>query len=127
MQRQECERIYRDFVARILASRSAWSVSCCGEIVAVHGGPMMCVPLFPDRVSADYFTTRYWPDLAPISVTLRELTRTHLPFFAEVRVPVGISIAPLPDAIVLSPRRLRRDLLAREGREDLAIVPASDA
>ena len=127
MSSQDLEQIYRDFVSRILIARRVWSVSCCGEIVAVHGGPRICVPLFPDRASARYFTTRYWPDLQPVSLSLRELIETHLPFFTDARVPVGLGIAPLENAIALSPERLRKDLIAAQAGEGTPSLPALDA
>jgi hypothetical protein len=104
-----------------------WSVSCCGEIVAVPAGPIVCVPLFPDRSSADYFTARHWPNLAPVSLSLRELIRSQLPFLAEAQVPVGVGVAPRPDAIVLSPVRLRKDLLAADANAELPSARPIDA
>ncbi len=118
MARQEVEQIYQDFVARIVLSGRVWSVSCCGEIVAVPAGPILCVPLFPDRASARYFSARHWPDLEPVALSLRRLVRSQLPLCAEAQIPIGVGIAPQPEAIVLSPIRLCRDLIAAETPQD---------
>jgi hypothetical protein len=106
------KRLYVDFLAQIVTSREVWSLSCCGDLVVVTGGGAGCFPLWPDLVSAEFFSTRHWPDLAPAKLTLRTLLRVYLRELARARIPVGVGVAPHPDAVMLEASRLRRDILA---------------
>jgi hypothetical protein len=112
----EYARVYDFFIASAVASRSVWSLECCGDVVAVGGGGVGCLPLWPERESADYFVERNWPDLHPVQLPLRLLLRTYLPMLAAAGLPAGVGVAPFPNAVLVPARRLRRDLLrARRG------------
>jgi hypothetical protein len=104
-------RVYAFFVASAASSRTVWSLECCGDVVAVGGGGVGCLPLWPEEESAAFFAARNWPDLHPVQLSLRLLLRTYLPMIAEAGLPAGVGVAPFPNAVLVPARRLRRDLL----------------
>jgi hypothetical protein len=106
----EARLVYVEFIARVVASREVWSLSCGGDLVVVAGPQAGCFPLWPDQASAEFFR-RHWPNLEPAKLTLRLLIRVYLRELARAGIPVGIGVAPHPDAVVLEASRLRRDFL----------------
>jgi hypothetical protein len=108
----EARLVYLDFIARVVASREVWSLRCCGDFVVVTGAEAGLFPLWPDHASAEFFSTRHWPGLEPAKLTLRLLLRVYLRELERAGIPVGVGVAPHPDAVVLEAKRLRRDFIA---------------
>jgi hypothetical protein len=112
VQPHEARLVYTEFLAQAVTAREVWSLGCNGELVVVTGADVGCFPLWPDLASAEYFQARNWPKLQPAKVTLRLLIRVVLRALAEQRIPVGVGVAPHPDAVFVDAERVRRDLLA---------------
>ena len=109
-------RVYSWFVSEVAASGRVWGLGCCGDLVAVHGDETPVVfPLWPDAESARSCASEFWPDLQTTEISLSRLLR-YLPELDREGIAVGIGVAPYPEALVVSPRRLRRSLLERRGR-----------
>jgi hypothetical protein len=109
-------RVYSWFVSEVAASGRAWGLGCCGDLVAVHGDETPVVfPLWPDAESARACASEHWPDLQTTEIPLSRLLR-YLPELEREGIAVGLGVAPYPDALVVTARRLRRSLLERRGR-----------
>jgi hypothetical protein len=109
---KDAATIYAHFLVSALETRRAVGLTCHGEFVAVTGngeGPV-CFPLWPELESAHYFAKLHWPDLVPTELTLRRLVADWLPGLAEAGIPVGIGLAPYPEAVAVPAERLQRDL-----------------
>jgi hypothetical protein len=109
---QEAKLVYAGFIAQAVLSRSVWSLQCCGDLVVLTGAEAGFFPLWPDLESARFCSAQHWPGLEPTRLALKALIRMHLGALAESRIPVGIGVAPHPEAVVLEASRLRRDLIA---------------
>ena len=83
-----------------------------GDLCGVYGADLLVFPLWPDLESARYFADRHYPDLEICEISLRHLLRRWLPPLVKAEVPVGLGVAPYPEGIAVSPRKLRRDLIA---------------
>jgi hypothetical protein len=112
VQAHEARLVYAEFLTQAVTSREVWSLGCKGDLVVVTGADIGCFPLWPDQASAEYFQARNWPKLQPTKLTLRLLLRQVLRALAEQRIPVGVGVAPHPDAVFVDAKRVRRDLLA---------------
>ena len=109
---QEVRLVYVEFIAQVITTRAVWSLRCEEDLVVLTGAELGFFPLWPDRESARFFSAKHWPSLTPAEIRLKLLLRLHLPSLARARVPVGVGVAPYPEAIVLQAHRLRRDLIA---------------
>jgi hypothetical protein len=108
---EDARGAYLSFVAQVVISRVAWSLRCERDLIVLTGREDPFFPLWPDLESAQFFSGRHWPDLSPTRFSLKDLLRRHLPALERAGVPVGVGVAPYPEAIVLRARRLRRDLV----------------
>ncbi len=109
---KDAATIYAHFLVSALETHRAVGLTCRGEFVAVTGngeGPV-CFPLWPELESARYFAELHWPGLEPAELTLRRLVGQWLPELAEARIPVGIGLAPYPEAVAVPAAKLQRDL-----------------
>jgi len=107
-------RVYTSFLVSAVENRAVYGAACEGDLVAVFGPLGGALPLWPTRRDADHFISRYWPDLRTQRMPLRQLMQ-RLPILAIQGVPVGIGLAPLPDAVVLPALNVLEDL--NEGLE----------
>jgi hypothetical protein len=112
MLRDDVAKVYLHFLVSALATQRVVGLACGGDLVAVcgDGDAPVCFPLWPELESARYFAGLHWPDLEPTELSLRRLVCDWLPCLAEARVPVGIGLAPHPEAVAVPAEQLRRDL-----------------
>jgi hypothetical protein len=100
------------FIAQAVVSRSVWSLRCGADLVVLTGAEAGFFPLWSDQESAQFFASRHWPDLEPAELPLKVAIRVHLRALSRASIPVGVGLAPHPEAVVVSAKRLRRDLIA---------------
>jgi len=107
-------QIYSQFVRQVAASRRAWLLTCCGDLVAVLGtAHEILFPLWSDLESARRSAAAQWPNLTPSEYPLSALLRLGLPALVEQGIRVGVGPGPGSDGVVVSARRLQRDLRLR--------------
>jgi len=84
---------------------------CCGDPVAVRGmAHEILFPLWSELESARRSAVAKWPNLTPSEFPLSALLRLGLPALVAQGIRVGIGVSPDSDGVVVSARRLRRDL-----------------
>lgn len=114
MESGDSAQIYSQFVKQVVASRRAWLLACCGDPVAVYGtAHEILFPLWWDLESARWSAAAQWPNLTPSEYPLSALLRVGLPVLVAQGIRVGICLGPDSDGVVVSARRLRRDLRLR--------------
>jgi hypothetical protein len=116
MESSDAALIYVHFVHQVAVSKRAWSLECQGDLCAVYGAGPPMFPLWPDLESAHYFRGQCWPDLELREIPLHHLLWRYLPPLVRAGVPVGVGVAPYPEAVVLPAQEVRLDLIgARRG------------
>ena len=114
MESGDSAQIYSQFLRQVAASRRAWLLTCCGDPVAVHDtAHEILFPLWWDLESARRSAAAKWPNLTPSEYPLSALLRLGLPALVAQGIRVGIGLGPDSAGVVVSARRLRRDLRLR--------------
>jgi hypothetical protein len=106
---------YARFLLQVVRLRAVWTLTCQGDVCAVHDGwHRRCLPLWSDGSVAREMRDRHWPSLEPAPLALEELLADCLPASQQANVPVGIGVAVGSHAIVVPAARLADDLRAAQ-------------
>lgn len=106
MKQKAAASIYQNFLYELLRSKTAWGLSCHGDICAVHGAGMMCLPLWSDGEAARRMQQRYWPNLLVTAISLDDVLERCLPQARKDGVPIGVGVAMDSEAVVIPAAQL---------------------
>jgi hypothetical protein len=114
VQQETAASVYKRFLFDLLRTRTAWGLSCHGDICSVNGADMKCLPLWSDGETARRMQKRYWPKLLVAAIPLDELLERCLPTARENGVPIGIGVAVDSDAVVVPAEQLAEHIRLAE-------------
>lgn len=114
VQQQAAASIYKNFLYELLRSRTAWGLSCHGDICSVRGAGMMCLPLWSDGETARRMQQRYWPKLLVTAISLDEVLERCLPTAGKNGVPIGVGVAMDGEAVVVPAAQLAEHIRLAE-------------